>query len=182
MAKTLVYQLWPLAWDGGIEEMTEHLVRVKEIGATHVWLSPVYLSPRADHGYDVADYYKIDRKIGTMKQFDIFVKRAHKLGLKVLMDMVLNHVSVEHAWFTEHPDFFCWSEKPLEDWNSLFGGSAWEYVESRGEYYCHLFDKAQADLDWFPDGKGASPYKGLPAEGRVQAPAARIPDIDPRTV
>ncbi len=152
MAKVLVYQLWPGAWDGGLPEMTEHLARIKELGATHVWLSPVYVSPQADHGYDVADYYRIDRRFGTMKQFDSFVGRAHKLGLKVLMDMVLNHVSTEHTWFKEHPEYFCWSKKPLEDWGSLFGGSAWEYEESRGEYYCHLFDKRQADLDWFPDG------------------------------
>ena len=152
MAKVIVYQLYPIAWDGGIEEMIDHLPRIKELGVTHVWLSPLYPSPRADHGYDISDYYKIDRKIGTMRKFDEFVKQAHKLGLKVLMDLVLNHTSTKHSWFKEKPEYYCWAEEPLKNWDSLFGGSAWEWDDSQGMFYCHLFDKKQADLDWFPDG------------------------------
>ena len=151
MAKVLVYQMWPLAWDGGLTEMTEHLTRIKDLGATHVWISPLYQSPMFDHGYDVSDYYKIDRRFGTLRQFDNFVKLAHRLGLKVLMDMVLNHTSIAHKWFDEHPEYYCWSEKPL-DWESLFGGSAWEYYKKEGKYYCHLFHETQVDLDWFRDG------------------------------
>ena len=152
MAKTLVYQLWPLAWDGGIIEMTEHLDRIKDLGATHVWISPLYESPMNDHGYDISDYRKIDKRFGTMRQFNYFVKKAHKLGLKVLMDMVLNHTSTEHKWFTQNPEYYCWSEEPLEDWKSLFGGPAWKYDKIQEKYYCHLFHETQADLDWFPDG------------------------------
>ena len=151
MAKVLVYEMWP-SWDGGLPEMTEHLFRIKELGATHVWLSGFLQSPGQDHGYDISDYQHINRRFGTMKQFDIFVKTAHRLGLKVLMDMVLNHTSTEHPWFSLHPEYYCWGKKRLIGWGSLFGGSAWEYDKKRQMYYCHLFHKTQADLDWFPDG------------------------------
>lgn len=151
MAKTLVYQMWP-SWDGGLPEMMDHLVRIKELGATHVWLSGMLESPGVDHGYDVSDYRKINRRFGTMRQFDAFVKKAHKLGLKVLLDMVLNHTSIFHPWFSEHPEYYCWSAERLIGWGSLFGGSAWQFDEQQEMYYCHLFHKTQADLDWFPDG------------------------------
>ncbi len=148
MAKTLVYQMWPISWDS-LERMTEHLARVQDLGATHIWLSPLYESPRADHGYDISDYKKIDKRFGTMRDFDHFVTEAHKLGLQVVMDMVLNHTSTEHPWFLEHPEYYCLEDEPINGWGSLFGGSAWEYSEEHGKYYCHLFDKRQADLRWF---------------------------------
>jgi glycosidase len=155
MAKILVYQMWPISWEHGLTDMTKHLDRVKDLGFTHVWVSPLYPSPRADHGYDISDYRAIDPRIGTMRQFDEFVKRAHELDLKVLMDMVLNHTSTEHKWFKTHPEYYIWKKEPVDNWVSLFGGSAWELDEERGEYYCHLFDKAQADLNWFPNENSA---------------------------
>lgn len=155
MAKVLTYQLWPISWEHGLTDMTKHLDRVKDLGFTHVWVSPLYPSPRKDHGYDISDYRAIDPRIGTMRQFDEFVKKAHELGLQVLMDMVLNHTSTEHKWFKGHPEYYIWKKEPIDNWVSLFGGPAWELDEERGEYYCHLFDKAQADLNWFPNENSA---------------------------
>lgn len=159
MKKTIVYQLWPISWEGddqktAIEKMTMHLAYIKLLGATHVWLSPIYPSPRCDHGYDIEDYYSIDPKLGTMRQFGRFIDIAHELDLKVVMDLVLNHMSVESAWFKKCPEFFCWKNEDLPGWNNLFdGGSSWEWNEANNGYYLHLFHKGQADLNWFPNGE-----------------------------
>lgn len=155
MAKTLVYQMYPIAWEkyGGIPAMTEHLYRIKEnLGEVdYVWVSPLYLSPRFDHGYDVADYKAIDPRFGTMDDFDKFVKTAKELGMGVLMDLVLNHTSTEHKWFTEHPEYYYWRDEDMPGWHNLFnGGPAWEQTED-GKYYLHLFNKKQADLRWYDD-------------------------------
>lgn len=152
MAKKTIYEFYPFTWEGGLPAMKEHLDIVKELGFTTVWLAPIYPSPRDDMGYDISDYCKIDRRFGTLADFDKFVKRAHQLGIEVLTDMVLNHTSTQHKWFREKPDYYCWVEEPIDGWGSLFGGSAWEFDEKSGLYYCHLFAKTQADLDWFPDG------------------------------
>ena len=153
MAKTLIYQLYPLAWSS-IREMTAFLPRVKALGATHVWLSPIYPSPRYDGGYDVADYYNVDYRLGSLTDFDEFVRTAHALGLKVIMDLVLNHTSTEHTWFHSHPDYYIWNKTDKPGWVNLFdGGSAWQYHALRDKYYCHLFHQKQADLNWFPGGK-----------------------------
>lgn len=156
MAKTLVYQLYPIAWEsrGGLQAMTNHLDIIKYLGADYVWLSPLYPSPRFDHGYDVSDYSEIDKRFGTMKDFDAFVKKAHSLGIGVLMDLVLNHTSTEHSWFKDYPECYCWSDTDRPGWHNLFdNGSAWQYDEERGKYYLHLFHQNQADLNWFPNGK-----------------------------
>lgn len=152
MAKILIYQVYPFTWKNGLKGIIEHLTNIKELGATHVWISPLYPSPRDDMGYDIADYCKIDKRFGTMEDFDKLVMVCHTLGLEVLMDLVLNHTSTNHPWFSEHPEYYCWVDEPMEGWQSLFGGPAWEYSEEQGQYYCHLFAKTQADLDWFPDG------------------------------
>lgn len=155
MAKTLVYQMYPISWEcyGGLTAMTEHLHRIEQLEVDCVWISPLFPSPRYDHGYDVADYMAIDPRFGTMEDFDGFVETAHQLGMKVLMDLVLNHTSTEHEWFRNHPEFYCWEEIDRPDWHNLFDGeSAWQYDEERGEYYLHLFHEKQADLNWFPDG------------------------------
>ena len=149
MAKVLVYQMWPIAWPGGLFQMMLHLVQVKQLGATHVWLSPLYPSPRCDHGYDVMDYYRIDPRFGTMEDFDHFVEFAHSLELQVVMDLVLNHMSTQSEMFKQHPEYFCWSEQDKPGWKNLFnGGSAWEYDSVRKQYYLHLFHRNQADLNW----------------------------------
>ncbi len=148
-AKVLIYQLYPLAWSG-IREMTAFLPRIEALGADFVWLSPIYPSPRYDMGYDVADYYGIDYRLGTMEDFDEFVRTAHMLGLKVIMDLVLNHTSTEHAWFHAHPEYYIWDKCSRPGWKNLFNqGSAWQLYAPRGKYYCHLFHEKQADLNWF---------------------------------
>ena len=112
IAKTLVYQLYPIAWKD-LNAMTEHLSILKYFGVDYVWISPLYLSPRFDHGYDVAEYKVIDPRFGTMAEFDHFVEKAHSLGIKVLMDLVLNHTSVSHEWFRTRPWYYYWSHNNM---------------------------------------------------------------------
>ena len=169
MAKTLVYQIYLFGFlekgglkptkfyeHGAIEEATKHLDRVKALGADAVWIGPIFHSPWHDHGYDIADYYSIEPYFGSMEDFDIFVARAHQLGIKVIIDLVLNHTSTAHEWF-QHPKmrkrFYCWSPKNRRGWNNLFDSSpAWTYSKEAGEFYLHLFHETQADLNWFPRG------------------------------
>lgn len=147
MAKTLVYEMYPIAWES-LPKMTEHLMAVRQLGVDYVWLAPLYPSPRCDHGYDVSDYRAIDQRFGTMQDFEQFIRTAHALGIKVLMDLVLNHTSVEHEWFKKFPEVYCWRDQDLPGWRNLFDhGSAWA-PGSHG-YYLHLFHKGQADLKWF---------------------------------
>ena len=140
MAKILVYQLYPVAWKTGLKGMIEMIPRIARLGVDYIWFSPLYLSPRHDQGYDIADYKVIDPRFGTIEEFDIFVEIAHRFGVGVLMDLVLNHTSTEHRWFKESPEYYCWSKEPPMAWENLFDkGSAWEYDENRGYYYLHLF-------------------------------------------
>ncbi len=168
MAKTLVYQLYPRAWDGGLKAMTEHLFIINYLGADYVWLSPIYPSPGYDHGYDIKDYTAIDDRFGNMADFDYFVKTAHSYGIGVVMDLVLNHTSISHPWFTEHPEYYYRTDLDfIYEWQNLFDGTnqVWELdknsliphsleanevVNRPHKYYLHLFHKKQADLDWFP--------------------------------
>ena len=153
MARNLVYQMYPISWEydskkNALVLMTEHLSRVKALGADYVWLSPVYPSPRCDHGYDISDYKNVDSRFGTMKDLDAFIAKAHSLGIKVLMDLVLNHTSTEHPWFKQRK-YYCTSATGREGWRNLFdGGPAWERLPE-GRWYLHLFHKGQADLNWF---------------------------------
>lgn len=152
MAKLLVYQMWPLAWDN-LRQMAAHIINLQKLGVDAVWLSPIYVSPMADHGYDVADYYNVDQRFGTLTDFDRFVHTAHNRGIKVIMDLVLNHTSTEHSWFARYPENYCWSKDDRPGWRNFFdNGSAWE--AGRYGYYLHSFHKKQADLRWFfPDGQ-----------------------------
>lgn len=159
--KTLVYQIYLFGFleqDGlsAISAATRHLDRVQALGVTHVWVGPVFASPWCDHGYDVSDYYQIDPRFGTMQEFDDFVFRAHELGLEALIDLIPNHTSTQHEWFQDpqlRRKFYCWARENRPGWHNLFnGGSAWQYHEETGLYYCHLFQETQADLDWFPRG------------------------------
>lgn len=152
MAKTLVYEMYPISWEcyGGLSAMTKHLRLIKQLKVDYVWLAPLYPSPRCDHGYDVADYMEIDPRFGMMADFEKFVEAAHQMGIKVLMDLVLNHTSTNHKWFMNHPKYYCWSKEDMPGWHNLFNaGPAWEYSEKRGEFYLHLFHEKQADLRWF---------------------------------
>ena len=157
MAKTLVYQMYPISWENNhgsaIACMTEHVKRIKNLNVDYIWLNPIYHSPRFDFGYDISDYYEIDTRFGTPEEFKELVKTAHKYGIGVLMELVLNHTSTEHTWFEDIPEYYCWSEKSHKGWKNFFNGEpAWKYDRARRQYYLHSFQQHQADLNWFPGG------------------------------
>lgn len=163
--KSVVYQIYPKSFNdsnndgiGDIKGIIEKLDYIKNLGIEVIWLTPIYVSPQKDNGYDIADYYNIDPIFGTMEEFEDLLNKVHERGMKLIMDMVVNHTSTEHKWFKEalkgednpYHDFYIWkkSNKVPNNWQSKFGGSAWEYVESLDKYYLHLFDVTQADLNW----------------------------------
>ena len=153
----VVYQIYPRSFqdsdgDGvgdlrGIARRLDHLV---DLGVNAFWLSPIYPSPLADFGYDVSDYADIDPRLGTLTDFDELVSAAHRRGLRVLLDLIPNHTSIEHPWFREHPDWYVWSPSagPPNNWVSAFGGPAWSRDELSGRWYLHSFYPEQPDLDW----------------------------------
>ncbi len=169
--EAIVYQIYPFSffdsdndgW-GDIEGIISKLDYIKDLGVTAIWFSPLYQSPDYDYGYDISDYREIDRKFGTMADFDRLLKECHKRDLKVIMDMVINHTSTEHRWFKEaisssnspYRDYYIIrkgkKEKgkllPPSNWASTFTGSAWERIGDTDEFYLHLFCKEQADLNW----------------------------------
>jgi alpha-glucosidase len=153
----VVYQIYPRSFqdsdgDGvgdlrGIIDRLDHLVR---LGVDAFWLSPIYPSPLADFGYDVSDYTAVDPTFGTLEDFDALVAAAHDRGLRVLLDLIPSHTSIEHPWFREHPDRYIWSpvDGSPNNWVSAFGGPAWSRDERSGRWYLHSFYPEQADLDW----------------------------------
>src|SRR4051794_33305428 len=155
----VIYQIYPRSFqdsdgDGvgdlpGIASRLDHLV---ELGVDALWLSPIYPSPLADFGYDVSDHTAVDPAYGTLDDFDVLVAAAHERGLRLLMDLVPCHTSIEHPWFREHPDWYIWGEGrdggPPNSWMSAFGGSAWTFDENRGRWYLHSFYPEQPDLNW----------------------------------
>lgn len=140
--------------------ITEKLEYLKELGIDVIWLSPVYQSPNDDNGYDISDYQAIMEEFGTMEDYDRMLARAHELGIKIMMDLVVNHTSDEHAWFVEsrksvdnpYRDFYIWRKgkdgKEPNNWGSCFSGSAWKYDPQTDMYFLHLFSKKQPDLNW----------------------------------
>ncbi|EMV4648263.1 glucohydrolase, partial [Listeria monocytogenes] len=140
---------------GDFKGLTSRLDYLVDLGIDGIWLTPFYPSPQVDNGYDVSDYCDINPDYGDMTDFRAFMKAADSRGIKVIIDLVLNHSSTEHAWFKESRssktnskrDYYIWREKP-NNWESFFGGSAWEMDELTGEYYYHSFAKEQADLNW----------------------------------
>jgi alpha-glucosidase len=152
----LVYQIYPLSFQdsngdglGDLPGVTQRLGHVRSLGADAVWLSPIYPSPLADGGYDVSDYCDVHPRLGTLADLDRLVAEAHRLGLRLLLDLVPCHTSIEHPWFREHPDRYVWSDGgPANNWVSAFGGSAWSRDERTGRWYLHSFYPEQADLDW----------------------------------
>lgn len=154
-----MYQMYPISWEGeneknAFDRMTEHLERIRRLGCDGVWLSPFYPSPRCDHGYDITDYESVDERLGTLNDFRTFVETAHQMRIKVLIDLVLNHTSIYHPWFSARPDYYCWANRDQKGWKNLFdNGPAWTYSPKRQQYYLHLFHKKQADLNWFPNDK-----------------------------
>ncbi|MDU5108055.1 alpha,alpha-phosphotrehalase [Clostridium sp.] len=159
---SVVYQIYPKSFKdsngdgfGDLVGIIEKLDYLKDLGVKVLWLTPIYVSPQNDNGYDIADYYNIDPMFGNMEDFKRLLKETHNRGMKLILDMVVNHTSTEHHWFKEaikdinspYHDFYIWRDEP-NNWRSKFGGSTWEYVESLDKYYLHLFDKTQADLNW----------------------------------
>lgn len=164
----VIYQIYPRSFKDGngdgigdLKGMIEKLDYLKELGVNAVWMSPVYASPNVDNGYDISDYFSIMEEFGTMQDWEIFRDGAHARGIAIIMDLVLNHTSDRHIWFEEskkskdnpYSDFYVWRD-PAPDgdapngWMSVFGGSAWEYVPQRKQYYLHMFAKEQPDLNW----------------------------------
>ena len=155
--EAVVYQVYPRSFqdsnNDGIGDLTgvvEHLDYIKQLGVDVIWLNPIYKSPNADNGYDIADYEKIMAEFGTMADFKHLLNEAHARGLKVMMDLVVNHTSDEHPWFQAakqsrtdpHHDWYIWRD-PVDgheptNWRADFGGSAWTYVPEVGQYYLHL--------------------------------------------
>lgn len=140
---------------GDFKGMTTKLDYLQEMGVKGIWLTPFLTSPKVDNGYDIANYYEIDPTYGTKADFDVFLKEAHKRGIKVIMDMVLNHTSTDCKWFQEskklvdnpYRDYYIWKDKP-NNWESFFGGTAWQKDSLTNQYYYHKFDKRMADLNW----------------------------------
>lgn len=166
--ESVIYQIYPRSFRdsngdgiGDIKGIIEKLDYLKILGIDVIWLSPIYKSPNDDNGYDISDYCDIMDEFGTMDDFDALLEETHKKGIKIVMDLVVNHTSDEHKWFIEskkskdnlYRDYYIWREKskdggPPNNWGSVFGGSAWEYDKTTDMYYLHLFSKKQPDLNW----------------------------------
>lgn len=163
----VIYQVYPRSFQdsngdgiGDIPGIICRLDHLSDLGINALWLSPVYRSPNDDNGYDISGYQEIMEEFGTMEDWDQLCQECHQRGIKVIMDLVVNHSSDEHPWFieskssrdNEKSDYYIWRDpkngKEPNNWASVFGGSAWEYVPERGQYYYHLFSKKQPDLNW----------------------------------
>lgn len=166
--EAVVYQIYPRSFKdsdgdgvGDIQGIVSKLDYLQELGVDVIWLSPVYKSPNDDNGYDISDYFEIMDEFGTMQDWTQLLDGLHERGMKLLMDLVVNHTSDEHAWFAEsrssrdnpYRDYYIWrpgksGNIPPNNWRSFFSGSAWKYDDTTGEYYLHLFSKKQPDLNW----------------------------------
>jgi alpha-glucosidase len=153
----VVYQVYPRSFQdsdgdgvGDLRGITRRLDHLAYLGVDALWLSPIYPSPLADFGYDVADYTGVDPRLGTLDDLDELVREAHARSLRVLLDLVPSHTSIEHPWFREHPDRYVWSpvDGPPNNWIAAFGGPAWSRDERSGRWYLHSFYPEQPDLDW----------------------------------
>ncbi|MGM9929772.1 MAG: alpha,alpha-phosphotrehalase [Bacillus sp. (in: firmicutes)] len=164
--QSVVYQIYPRSFNdangdgiGDLKGVIEKLDYLQKLGVDYIWLTPFYISPQRDNGYDIADYYHIDPRFGDMADFERLVEEAKKRNIDLMLDMVFNHTSTEHEWFKKalqgeekYKNFYILKEgkddQPPTNWISKFGGSAWEYREEFNEYYLHLFDVTQGDLNW----------------------------------
>ena len=153
----VVYQVYPRSFqdsdgdgEGDLRGIVARIDHVAELGADAIWLSPFYPSPFADGGYDVADYTSVDPRFGTLADADALIAAAHERGLRVLLDVVPCHTSIEHPWFGAHPERYIWSDRdgPQNNWLAAFGGRAWSRDERSGRWYLHSFYPEQPDLDW----------------------------------
>ena len=159
----ILYQVYPRSFCdsngdgiGDLNGLRSKLDYLQELGVNCIWLSPCYKSPNYDNGYDISDYRDIASDFGSLQDWKLLIADMHARGMKLLMDLVVNHTSSEHFWFKEarksrdnpYHDYYIWAEKPLTDWIAVFGGSAWEYNEATKEYYLHSFAIQQPDLNW----------------------------------
>ncbi|WP_270180542.1 glycoside hydrolase family 13 protein [Alkalihalobacillus sp. CinArs1] len=161
------YQIYPRSFQdsngdgiGDLQGIIERLDYIKDLGIDVIWICPMYKSPNDDNGYDISDYQDIMDDFGTMEDFDLLLREVHKRGMKLIIDLVLNHTSDEHRWFIEsrsskeNPkrDWYIWRDgkegHEPNNWESIFGGSAWEYDETTDQYYLHVFSTKQPDLNW----------------------------------
>ena len=176
--ESVVYQIYPRSFMdsngdgiGDINGITQKLDYLKKLGVDVLWLSPVHQSPNDDNGYDISDYQAIMPEFGTMEDFDRMLSEAHKRGIRIVMDLVVNHTSDEHPWFVEsrkskdnpYRDFYIWRQgkevqekgtavtREPNNWGSFFSGSAWQYDKETDMYYLHLFSRKQPDLNWEND-------------------------------
>lgn len=165
--EAIAYQIYPRSFMdsngdgiGDIKGILSKLDYLKELGIDVIWISPIYKSPNDDNGYDISDYEAIAEEYGTLDDFDELLEAVHKRGMKLIMDLVINHTSDEHPWFIEsrsskdnkYRDYYIWRNgkeaREPNNWESIFGGSAWEYNEETDDYYLHVFSKKQPDLNW----------------------------------
>ncbi|RDW16723.1 glycoside hydrolase family 13 protein [Oceanobacillus chungangensis] len=165
--EAVAYQVYPRSFMdsngdgiGDIQGIISKLDYIKELGIDVIWISPIYKSPNDDNGYDISDYKDIMSEFGTMDDFNELLEETHARGMKLIMDLVINHTSDEHPWFIEskssknnpYRDYYIWrpgkNGKEPNNWESIFGGSAWEYDEKTDEYFLHVFSRKQPDLNW----------------------------------
>ena len=160
--RSVIYQVYPKSFHSHAGNATGDLLGVVDkldylqwLGVDYLWLTPFLRSPQRDNGYDISDYYAIDPSYGSMADCELLILEARARGIKLMLDIVVNHTSTEHPWFQQarssldnpYRDFYIWRDQP-NNWHSKFGGSAWEYEAQTGQYYLHLFDHTQADLNW----------------------------------
>ena len=159
---SVIYQIYPKSFHSHAGNATGDLLGIVDkldylqwLGVDCLWITPFLRSPQRDNGYDISDYYAIDPSYGTMADCDLLISEAAKRGIRLMLDIVVNHTSIEHEWFQQarssldnpYRDFYIWRDQP-NNWESKFGGSAWEYEAQTGQYFLHLFDHTQADLNW----------------------------------
>lgn len=165
---SVIYQIYPQSFQdsnndgiGDLNGIRSRLDYIQKLGADTIWLNPIYVSPLIDNGYDIADYRAIHPQYGTMEDFEKLLREAHEKGIRIIMDLVVNHTSDQHEWFKQsrssrsnpYSDFYIWKDAKEDgslpnNWGSTFGGPAWTYVPERDQYYLHCFAKEQPDLNW----------------------------------
>ena len=165
--ESVAYQVYPRSFMddngdgiGDLKGITSRLDYIKDLGIDVIWICPMYKSPNDDNGYDISDYQDIMDDFGTMSDFDELLEEVHKRGMKLVLDLVINHTSDEHPWFIEsrssqdNPkrDWYIWKDgkggKEPNNWESIFSGPAWKYDEKTGQYFMHIFSEKQPDLNW----------------------------------
>lgn len=164
----VAYQIYPRSFMdsngdgiGDLQGIISKLDYLKDLGIDVIWICPIYKSPNEDNGYDISDYQDIMDEFGTMADFDELLEEAHNRDMKIIMDLVINHTSADHPWFIEsrsskdNPkrDYYIWADSKENgtepnNWESIFGGSAWEFDEKTSQYYMHIFATRQPDLNW----------------------------------